>query len=198
MELSFPLMMERGLTRRDPVPVTSWPQELVYIHSQRCPCGGSFETLGHALVPPHFERQDTTCVRCERARPFWFDISAFQDEIWSSARFEELRALFGEALEMVEREDLDGARVRFSEVAAREPWFALAWYHRGMIALIHDDLDEARECLETALGLLPLDPELHGSMADLHERRGDPIRAAVCRNNEAAIRRHLDEGEFED
>lgn len=198
MELNFPVMHERGLNTRDPIPVTSWPQELVYIRSQRCPCGGSFEPAAHRVVPPHFERHQARCTACERERPFWFDISSFQDDPFAAGRFEEVRTLFGDALEKVDEEDLDGARTRFREVSEREPWFALAWYHQSMIALLHDELDEARRCLETAIGLLPLDPELHGSMAELHDRRGDPVRAAVSRNNEDAIRRLLDDDALRD
>jgi len=192
VDLSFPLVVERGLTPEDAVAVTSWPQQLVYVHSQRCPCGGSFQAGVHKLETVRLELQETTCTGCGRARPFWFDVSAFAEDPWASARFEEVRALFSEALDLVESEDLDGARIRFSEVAEREPWFALAWYHQGMIAVVNDELDEARRCMETALGLLPLDPELHASMADVHERCGDEVRAAVARNNEQALRRLLD------
>ncbi|MCP4807529.1 MAG: hypothetical protein GY913_19725 [Proteobacteria bacterium] len=189
MELSdWPLVVERGLRATDAIAVTSWPQELVFVHSQRCPCGGRFEQLDHALVSATRERWRVRCHGCDRVRPFWFDVSSFEGQPWAQGRFEEVRRLFSDALERVSEGDIEGARVRFSEVASREPWFGLAWYHLGMIAMIQDQPALARCCLETAAGILPLDPEIRGSLADYWDQEGDPVRAGRCRAAEAALR----------
>lgn len=189
MELRhIPRVVERGATARDALAVTSWPQQLVTIHSQRCPCGARFRPESHELVSPQRERHDVVCQGCERRRAFWFDVSSFEGVPAAAGRFEEVRSLFRDGLKHVEDGDVEGARVRFAEVAAREPWFGLAWYHLGMIAMIQGESDRARECLETAAGILPLDPEVRGSLADFWEQEGDLTRSSRSRAVEAALR----------
>ena len=185
MGLSWPLVVERGAVPRDAIPVGSWPQELVFVHSQRCPCGGRFREVDHQLVTPTLERWRARCQGCERLRPFWFDVGGFEG---LPDRFDEVRQLFSDALERVDASDLDGARVRFAEVVAREPWFGLGWYHLGMIAMVQDEADSARRFLETAAGILPMDPEVRGSLADFWEQQDEPERATQCRETEQALR----------
>jgi tetratricopeptide (TPR) repeat protein len=182
--MQWPAVVEWGRSADAALPVGSWPFELLFIRSQRCGCGGPLDSAGHRVVPgPRpLERHEAVCERCGARRPVWFDISAFHGDVGAYARFEELRALFEEGLQRVEDGDLAGADLRFREVAAREPWFGLAHYHLGMIAMVGDRYDEARGHLETAAAILPLDPAIHSALADLWsltERHGRAARAAA-------------------
>ncbi len=174
----FPLVVERGLVREDAIPSGSWGFELLFLRSQRCPCGGRFDSRGSRVHEPALECHEAVCGGCGRVRLFWFDIHLFHDDPRAHLRFEELRVMFEEAMERVGGEDLDAARPRFEEVTAREPWFGVAWFHLGMIALVREELDQARHCLETAVGLLPLDASVHQSLAELWMQTGDEDRAA--------------------
>jgi len=174
----FPLVHERGRRRTDPIPVGSWGFELLFLRSQRCPCGGRFDSLGSTVVEPALECHRAACDGCGRVRPFWFDIRLFHQDPRAHFRFEELRVTFEEAMERVGANDLDAARPRFEEVTAREPWFGVAWFHLGMIALVNEGFDLARDYLETAVGILPLDASVHQSLAELWMQTGDEERAA--------------------
>ena len=174
----FPLVCERGLAAPDAIPVGSWGFELLFLRSQRCPCGGRFVSLGSTVHPGPLECHQARCGGCGRLRPFWFDIALFDQDPRAHFRFEELRVMFEEAMGRVGANELEAARPQLEEVAAREPWFGVAWFHLGMIALVNEGLDEARDYLETAVGLLPLDASVHQSLAELWMQRGDDERAA--------------------
>ncbi|MCB9759168.1 MAG: hypothetical protein H6739_04970 [Alphaproteobacteria bacterium] len=196
----FPMLMERGGTRSDPIPVGSWPQELVFIHSQRCPCGGELQPGDHQVFrdpapAPPLERHESACLRCGRARTFWFDITRFDGDPDSGLRFETVRRLFADGLEQVDAGRLDLARARFEEVAAREPWFGLAWFHLGMIDLVGEDYDAAREHLETAAGLMPMEPAIRESLAELWAALDEPERADRERALHLMLTEMVDEDE---
>jgi hypothetical protein len=176
----FPAVVERGTHIGDAIAVGSWPFELVYIGTQRCPCGGRFRPL--ALSLEHrgekvYERQKTVCDDCERSRAFWFDIGSFHGDPEASLRFEEFQTVFESALAALRDEDLPGAQVQFEELVAREPWFGLAHFHLGMIALMQEDLGAAREHLETAVGLMPMDGSIHQGLSQLWALLGEEQRA---------------------
>ena len=186
----FPTLVEWGAGPSSAIPAGSWPFEVVFIQSQRCGCGGRFEAGAHAVVEgPRgaLERHDARCARCGRGRAFWFDISSFHGDPRAHLRFEALRALCQEGLDQVEAGELEAAHLRFSEVAAREPWFGLARYHLGMIALVHEDLCAARAHLSAAAGLLPMDPNVHRALADCWALADEPERAARRRDLAAAL-----------
>ena len=193
----FPLVHERGRVRHDPIPAGSWGFELLFLRSQRCPCGGRFDSVGSRVHEPALECHEAVCDACARVRPFWFDIHLFHDDPRAHFRFEELRVMFEEAMERVGQNDLDAALPRFEEVTAREPWFGVAWFHRGMIALVNEGFDEAREYLETAVGILPLDASVHQSLAELWMQTGDDERATraawMAMTLEATLDDSLDE-----
>jgi tetratricopeptide (TPR) repeat protein len=172
------MVCERGLVRQDPVSVGSWGFQLLFVRSQRCPCGGSFDCLGSTVHDGPLECHTAQCDGCHRVRDFWFDIALFHDDPRAHTRFEELRVLFEEALENIGKNDLQAAKPRFEEVAAREPWFGVAWFHLGMIALVEGSFGRARRCLENAVGILPLDAGVHQSLAELWMQIGDEERAA--------------------
>ncbi len=176
----FPAVVERGTHVRDAIRVGSWPFELVYIGTQRCPCGGRFRPL--TLQIRHrgdqvFERQKTVCLDCERNRAFWFDIGAFHDDPEASRRFDDFQCIFESALAALEDENLAVAQAQFQELAAREPWFGLAHFHLGMIALMQEELACAREHLELAVGLMPMDANVHQGLAQLWPLLGEDQRA---------------------
>ena len=178
----FPAIVGWGSSPELAVPAGSFPFELIFVQSQRCPCGGRFQTEEHALVsepPRELERHEASCEGCGSSRPFWFDVSSFVDDPRAVRRFQELRHLFQEGLDLVDVGDLDGASLRFSEVVAREPFFGLAHYHLGMIATVGKDWGAAREHLTCAAGLLPLDPTVRQGLSDLWMMTDDMDRAAV-------------------
>ncbi len=179
---AFPAIVGWGSTPELAVPVGSFPFELIFVHSQRCPCGGRFEPRHHELVsrpPRELERHDARCEGCDHERAFWFDVTSFVDDPRACRRFQELRHLFQEGLDLVDAADLDGATLRFAEVVAREPFFGLAHYHLGMIATVGQDWGAAREHLTSAAGLLPLDPTVRQGLSDLWMLTDDMDRAAV-------------------
>ena len=181
----WPAVMEWGATSDVALTAGSWPFQLVFIRSQLCACGGRFEVGAHRVVPrgdDTLERHAVTCRRCGVHRAFWFDIGTFHNDPQASLRFEELRVLFQEGMAQVEEGDLDAARLRFKEVAAREPWFGLAHYHLGMIALVADDFDRAREYLAAAAAILPMDPNVHLALADLWSLLADEERELRARD----------------
>ncbi len=190
----FPFVCERGLSPEDAVPAGSWGFELLFLRSQRCPCGGRFDSLGSQVREDRLECHDAECADCGRRRPFWFDVHLFHDDPRAHFRFEELRQMFEEAMDRVTANDLEEARTRFEEVAAREPWFGVAWFHLGMIALVSEDHDEARRCLEIAVGLMPLDASIHQSLAELWTQRGDDVRAARAAWMAMTLEATLDDG----
>ena len=178
----FPAIVGWGASPELAVPVGSFPFELIFVHSQRCPCGGRYESAEHALVsrpPRDLERHVARCEGCESTRAFWFDITSFCDDPRASRRFQELRHLFQEGLDLVDAADLESARLRFAEVVAREPFFGLAHYHLGMIATVSKDWVAAREHLTTSAALLPLDPTVRQGLSDLWMMTDDMDRAAL-------------------
>ena len=64
------MVVERGLSPGDAIAVTSFPQQLLTLRVQRCPCGGRLglgvdqrlETHGARML----ERMEARCVRCDR------------------------------------------------------------------------------------------------------------------------------------
>ncbi len=85
------------------------------------------------------------------------------------------------------------ARPKFEEVTAREPWFGVAWFHLGMIALVEERYEEALSCLEKAVGILPLDASIHHSMAEFWTRRGDEEKASRSAWMSMALEASLDD-----
>lgn len=160
----MPVVQERGTTPADAVPVASWPFCLVYLHTQRCPCGGSWKAGGHRLEG-HLERHEAQCEDCGRERPFWFDLSRVLGDPSSHERFEDLRTLFADGLDLLETGDAARALPRLEEVCAREPWFGLAWLHQGMALMMEGETERARPVLERAVGLIPLDPTARRALA---------------------------------
>lgn len=186
----WPAVVDWGASPGDALAVGSWPFELVFIHSQTCGCGGRYEISDHRVLSRGgrlLERHRVRCARCQRRRAFWFDIAAFHDDPGAYLRFEETRALFHEAMSRVEEGDLDGARLRFAEVAAREPWFGLAHYHLGMIDMVSDEYQQARRHLETAAAILPMDASVHLALADLWSLVDDEPRGLRARQTAEAL-----------
>ncbi len=178
----FPAIMAWGARPELAVPVGSFPFELIFVQSQRCPCGGRYGATSHELLHRahrELERQRARCERCSDERDFWFDVSQYLDDPGATRLFQELRHLFQEGLDLIDDGELDAARLRFAEVAAREPFFGLAHYHLGMIATVEQDLDAARVHLTCAAGLLPLDPTVRQGLSDLFVLTDDMERASV-------------------
>ena len=166
-DLVWPAVVEWGASPAAPLEVGSWPFEMLFIDSQRCACGGKYVSGPHHVYEgePALECHRVRCGGCGRKRWFWFDIGSFHRYRRMNNGFETVRGLFKRGLDLVESGELPRAQECFREVAAREPWFGLAHYHLGMIAMVVDDLDRAQRCLETAAGILPMDPAVHSALA---------------------------------
>ncbi len=179
------LLVERGARADDAIPVASWPFCLVYLHTQRCACGGNWHALTHSLHG-RLECHRAICEGCKTERDFWFDLSLVVDDPNGFARFEELRGLFTEGLDYIESGEAFRAIPLLSEVAAREPWFGLAWLHLGIAQMLGEQHLEARPSLEQAVGLLPMDSTAHDGLGDCYLALGLNHRAA--REFEMAVR----------
>jgi len=171
------LVAGRGARATDAIPVASWPFCLVYLHTQRCACGGAWHAGTHVLHG-RLESHQATCEGCGTEREFWFDLSLVVDDPEGYSRFEDLRELFTQAVSHIDR----GAALRsiplLEEVAAREPWFGLAWLHLGVAQMLEEEHAQARSSLERAVGLLPMDPTARNGLADCYLALGLNHRAA--------------------
>ncbi len=193
----WPAVVDWGARPEEALAVGSWPFELVFIHSQVCACGGRYAVGGHRVLARGgrlLERHRVRCERCGRRRSFWFDIESFHDDPGAYLRFEETRALFHEALARVDEGDLEGAELRFAELTAREPWFGLAHYHLGMIAMVSDQPERALRHLETAAAILPMDASVHQALADLWALVDDEPRGRRARRAAEVIEALAGEG----
>jgi hypothetical protein len=175
------MVVERGLTPGDAIAVTSFPQQLLTLRVQRCPCGGRL-SLGveqrlESRGARTFERMEARCARCERPRPMWFDITAYHDDPAAHGRFDELVQLLREGVALMDQGGFAAARPRFEEIVAREPSFAPAWAKLGVCAVATDDLPLARQAFTTAIGLCPMEATHHRLMSRLLERVGETDRA---------------------
>lgn len=170
------LLVERGASARDAIDVASWPFCLVYLHTQQCACGGRWEAGEHrlqALLEVHCAR----CRACGAEREFWFDMSRVLNDPWGHERFEDLRGLFNDGLEALEADQPQQALDLLREVTAREPWFGLAWLHLGMAHMVLDAPERARDALERAVGLLPMDPRVRRRLAGCYAVLGLEAKA---------------------
>lgn len=204
---SFPLLQERGLRADDPIQVGSWPLREVYVSTQRCPCGGRLDIRDSQLrrsdpggapcpLPGEvLERCRLACARCSRRRALWFDLSRFFDDPLANRRFGQVRKMFAEGLSMVEAGRVKDARTRFVEICAREPWFGLAWFHHGMMHLLHEQPEQALEPLTQAAGIMPMNATVHDALADTLELLDMPLRASRHRSLARELDELLDEEE---
>jgi tetratricopeptide (TPR) repeat protein len=71
----------------------------------------------------------------------------------------------------------DDACASFRASLAYDGDYAEAWNNLGNALMEFDDLPAAEEALRRALALLPDDDAVHGSLADVLERRGQPKEA---------------------
>ena len=193
------MVVERGLTPGDAIAVTSFPQQLLTLRVQRCPCGGRL-SLGHEQrLETHgartLERMEARCERCARPRPAWFDITAYHGDPTAYGRFDELVQLLREGVALMDQGAFAAARPRFVEIVAREPSFAPAWAKLGICAVATDDLPLARRALTAALGLCPMEATHHRLMARLLERVGEPDRARWHLDVAAALAALVDDDE---
>ena len=184
----IPFVQERGASPQDAIPVASWPFCLVYLHTQRCPCGGAWRAGRHRLEGTR-ECHDALCEACGRERVFWFDMRRVLGDSASFGRFEELRALFADGLDLLEQGDPARALPRLDEVCAREPWFGLAWLHQGMALMMEGEPERARVALERAVGLVPLDATARRALSGCYAVLGLEERA----DREEALANALDD-----
>jgi hypothetical protein len=170
------LLVERGASAADAIDVASWPFCLVYLHTQTCACGGEW-TAGDHRLKGMLEVHQATCESCGSERQFWFDLRRVLTDPWGHDRFEQMRELFSHGLDALENQDSPQAIQHLSEVAAREPWFGLAWLHLGMAHMLGEDPESARGALERAVGLLPMDGRVRRSLAGCYTLLGLDARA---------------------
>jgi hypothetical protein len=176
----FPLLVERGMTAKDAIPSASGLFQEVFIRSQRCPCGGFFSSVkqgAHGSVPA-VEIHRAKCSQCGRIRPFCFDTRLIREEAEATTRFDRMEAILEEGLRQLAEGDFLAGEACFREVIALEPWFGVAHYHLGMIALMTERYELAQEALETAVGILPLDAAIHDALSRLWTEIGHEERAA--------------------
>jgi tetratricopeptide (TPR) repeat protein len=193
------MVVERGLSPNDAISVCSYPQQLLYLRAQRCPCGGRLaigddqrlETSGRRVL----ERLEARCVRCARPRPAWFDITAYHGDPAAFGRFDELVQLLREGVALMDQGAFAAARPRFGEIVAREPSFAPAWAKLGICAVATDDLPLARAAFTTAIGLCPMEPTHHRLMSRLLTRIGETDRARWHREVAEALDALVDDDE---
>lgn len=177
--LQFPFLVERGMGVKDSIPAATVSFQEVFVRSQRCPCGGFYASVRQEVyaVDKCLDRHVAQCEACERKRPFFFK-GVRRSPTDFPGLFERLEALLAHGLDQLAAGDLASAERCLREVVALEPWFGAAHYHLGMIALMTERLDLAKESLETALGILPLDATVHEALAELWTALGDEERAA--------------------
>lgn len=193
------MVVERGLTPGDAIAVGSFPQQLLTLRVQRCPCGGRLG-LGpdqrlEAHGPRTLERMETRCARCERPRPVWFDITAYHGDPAAFGRFDELVSLLREGVTLMDQGAFAAARPRFAEIVAREPSFAPAWAKLGICAVATDDLPLARRAFTEAAGLCPMEATHHRLLSRLLERVGEVARARWHREVAEALDALVDDDE---
>ncbi|MBK9371917.1 MAG: tetratricopeptide repeat protein [Deltaproteobacteria bacterium] len=195
----FPMVVERGLSPGDAIAVTSFPQQLLTLRVQRCPCGGRLSLGVDQRLEAHgarmLERMEARCVRCDRMRPMWFDISAYHDDPAAHGRFDELVQLLREGVALMDQGAFAAARPRFEEIVAREPSFAPAWAKLGICAVATDNLPLARRAFTTAIGLCPMEATHHMLMSRLLERVGETDRARWHREVAEALDALVDDDE---
>ena len=177
--MQFPFLVERGMGAKDSIPAATITFQEVFVRSQRCPCGGFYASLSQQVysLDECLDRHLAQCELCHRERPFFFR-GIRRSPKGHPGVFERLEALLATGLEQLSEGDLVRAERCLREVVALEPWFGAAHYHLGMIALMTERLDLAKESLETALGILPLDAAVHEALAELWTVLGDDERAA--------------------
>ena len=173
----YPMMQQRGLNRRDPIPANSRMFQELYIQTQRCPCGGQMRLVAGGLSQ-ELDVQSGLCTACSARRRYFFTGSATPSSLSASKAFFAFEAALDAGLNAVDMEEWEVAERHFEEAVSLELWFGPAHLQLGLIALSRQDWEAARCALEKAAGLIPLEPGLHDALCRLWTALGNDEKAA--------------------
>ncbi|MCS7282306.1 MAG: tetratricopeptide repeat protein [Anaerolineae bacterium] len=177
-----------------PIPVNSIEFEYVYVANQRCLCGGYFSTVRQELRQAPSGPVEHLWARCERCGSetfFDFDIRSFFGQWEKYGRFQKVDDHFRTAMNHLRAGHLAEAEMALRRVVdpeEGEPYFAWGHFHLGTVLLLEGRLEEAREHLEQAAAIQPLEPEIHEVLGHALQALGEK-EAAQARFRESALLR---------
>ena len=170
------MIHEWGSRATEPVPANSYLFQEVFIRSQRCFCRSRFR-LGRLARQIGAGEWRVSCPGCGRKRVFFFAASGEETSGKASQRFERLWCYLGWGMEAAKAKDLSSAEVLLMEVVDLEPWWGFAHLQLGAVRMAMGEMGEARESLEKAVSILPLDPDVHEALSHCLGELGEPERS---------------------
>lgn len=172
----YPMVHEWGGRSTDPVPAGSYLFQEIFIRSQRCFCRERFK-LGRDARQTDSGQWRVTCAGCGRKRSFFFTGVGADTSAAASERFERLWKYLGWGMEAAKSKDLYGAEEFLLEVVDLEPWWGFAHLQLGAVRMAIGAMEEARDSLEQAVSILPLDAEVHEALSHCWNELGEPKRS---------------------
>ncbi len=181
----------------DPIPANSPSFEYVYVANQHCACGGLLAIVRQELVnrpSGPLDRLVARCQACGAELTFEFDIASFFGQFEKYSRFHQTEDSFRQAMGHVRAGELAEAECalrRVVDAQEGEPAFAWGHYHLGRVLLLEQRAKEAITHLEWAVGIQPLEADIHEVLASAYQSVGRMEEADRHREQSASLRDRL-------